>query len=614
MKSEEKESNDIPHIFPDVNIDVNDKKAIPLGSGTITSLLGKGGMANVYEIWNSHLEIYRAVKLIHPTCTEIEIERFDTEMKITAKLHHPYIVEIHGVGKWNSLSYIEMEKVDGITLKQLIDERGALPLSLCTAIGIMISQALQYAHEHEYVLYGKKYKGIIHRDIKPNNIMLCKNGTVKLMDFGIASPSDASFHTIDGTFVGTIQYLPPEQLKGKPLDERADIYSLATTIYESITGQRAFPEKNIAKLMAEKSKNQFRSLNDFDLKLPKELKKIITLCMHQNIENRIDSAKTLLQKLLKLHNKLTKKKPEEVVEDYLINNQYKKTEIQTRDRSVRNILSMAITVAVFSSFIYILFISISKMKEKKGIENKAKSTISIIDSSDKSETSLTLKDNSDQKTAIKYKQNNSINNGYDRKNLKSQKKPSIESKYTFIESIKDKYGSDNLMDIMEKALKAKNNNDVLKIFDKLTDSDKKSNKALVYKLRALKNLNNKNKLYKYLTNQNIKDAEFYLEKAKLAFDKNEIDRTEQYLGLAQKTPGLLLDNEAVKREIFYYKALCITKQFIADPSEHNYKNALGAWYRLKEFMKTDNQHYYFIKAVTEMQNIGQIFRNNEVKN
>jgi serine/threonine protein kinase len=129
----------------------------PLGSGIITGVLGVGGMANVYEIWNSKLELNRAVKLLHPNCTEETIQRFDTEIKITAKLHHPNIIEIHAVGCWNDLPYIEMERIDGKTIEALISERGAFPPEVCTAIGVMIGRALRYAHNQEYVIYGKTY-------------------------------------------------------------------------------------------------------------------------------------------------------------------------------------------------------------------------------------------------------------------------------------------------------------------------------------------------------------------------------------------------------------------------------------------------------------------------
>ena len=112
----------------------NGKERVALGSGVITKLLGRGGMAAVYEIWNPQLEIYRAVKLINPGSIEAVHQRFQTEIKISAKLNHPNIVEIHGVGEWNGLPYIEMEKIEGKGLDHIIADRGALPAAVCTAV------------------------------------------------------------------------------------------------------------------------------------------------------------------------------------------------------------------------------------------------------------------------------------------------------------------------------------------------------------------------------------------------------------------------------------------------------------------------------------------------
>ena len=146
-------------------------KNIQLGSGVVTSVISSGGMAIIYEIWNPELEVTRAVKLLHPDHSADSEERFYTEMKITAKLHHPNIVEIYSVGKWNNLPYIEMERIDGCTLEKFIADRGALPLEVSTAIAIMVGRALNYAHNQHYVIFGTEYQGIIHRDLKPKNIM-----------------------------------------------------------------------------------------------------------------------------------------------------------------------------------------------------------------------------------------------------------------------------------------------------------------------------------------------------------------------------------------------------------------------------------------------------------
>ncbi len=290
---------------------------VQLGSGTITSLISSGGMALVYEIWNSELEVKRAVKLLHPDHSRESEERFYTEMKISAKLHHPNIVDIYGVGRWNGLPFIEMERIDGVTLEELISRFGSLPPEVCTALGVMVGRALNYAHNQSYVIYGKKYKGISHRDLKPGNIMITREGVVKLMDFGIARPITASIHTCEGTVVGTMQYLAPEQLDGSPTDARSDIYSLGTVLYEAVTGIRAFPEVNITKLVPDKLANNFVPLEDFNLKTPQALCNLVHRCMRYEQDKRVQSMLEYLRAMGHLHKNLSPQLPEVAIGEFL---------------------------------------------------------------------------------------------------------------------------------------------------------------------------------------------------------------------------------------------------------------------------------------------------------
>ncbi|HEX7509984.1 MAG TPA: serine/threonine-protein kinase, partial [Chitinivibrionales bacterium] len=216
-----------------------------LGSGTIVGLLGTGGMARVYKIWNEKLEVFRAVKILIPTQQGDLRNRFETEAKITAKLHHPNIVEIYNVGDWQNLPYLEMELIDGKSLEAIIHATGKLPPQVCSAISIFVIRALAYAHGQEFLIYGKTYQGIIHRDLKPANIMISSQGALKLMDFGIARPTEASLHTVEGNIVGTMQYLSPEQLDGIDVDHRADLYAFGAILYEMLTGTKTFPQETI---------------------------------------------------------------------------------------------------------------------------------------------------------------------------------------------------------------------------------------------------------------------------------------------------------------------------------------------------------------------------------
>ncbi|MBN1127436.1 MAG: serine/threonine protein kinase, partial [Chitinispirillaceae bacterium] len=288
-------------------------QSLPLGSGSIAGLLGVGGMSNVYKIWNPQLEQYRAVKLMKPDLSAESRQRFQTEIKITAALSHPNIIEIHSVGEWNTLSYIEMEYIDGSTLADCISKKGALPMQVCTALGILMARALEYAHDKEYTLYGKTYRGLIHRDLKTSNIMIAADGRVKLMDFGIARPVETSLMTLDGAVMGTMQYLAPEQIDGKNVGVGADIYALGSILYEAFTGRKAFPQKNLSQLMSAKTANIFVPLRFFTIKIPRRLKKLVARCMVLDPSKRPSSASALLKELETIHFSLTPETPENTV-------------------------------------------------------------------------------------------------------------------------------------------------------------------------------------------------------------------------------------------------------------------------------------------------------------
>ncbi len=290
---------------------------VPLGSGTVVGLLGAGGMAKVYKIWNEKLEVFRAVKILLPTQQADLKSRFETEAKITAKLHHPNIVEIYSVGEWNGLPYIEMEYIEGVSLETLIAKHGKLPDAVCSAIAILIARALDYAHSQEFLIYGKTYHGVIHRDLKPANIMIPNIGDVRLMDFGIARPTEASLHTVEGNIVGTMQYLSPEQMDGVDIDARTDIYSFGAILYEMLTGTKTFPQDTITNLMKKKIMNEYRKFSDFDFVISHHLARIAQKCLQINKNDRYANAASLLADLEAAHKALINQPPVKVLKTYL---------------------------------------------------------------------------------------------------------------------------------------------------------------------------------------------------------------------------------------------------------------------------------------------------------
>ena len=270
-----------------------------LCGGRIVKLLGSGGMADVYLVWNPRIEMYRAVKVIKPGQPSNLLARFETEIRILSKLSHPHIVQFYNVGEWYALPYIEMEFVPGASIEDVLEKCGTFSAQEAAAIGMIVCRALDYAHKKVTTIYGATYKGVIHRDLKPANIMLSKSGRIKLTDFGIARPRNVSLHTLDtGAVVGTLPYLAPEQLSsGKELNSQVDIYALGATLYELLSGKRAFPQTEIPALLSAKSSGATAPLPGT---VPKQLAAIIHKAMAIETAGRYESAALMEKDLEKV--------------------------------------------------------------------------------------------------------------------------------------------------------------------------------------------------------------------------------------------------------------------------------------------------------------------------
>ncbi|HUI91785.1 MAG TPA: serine/threonine-protein kinase [Chitinivibrionales bacterium] len=584
------------------------KQQIPLGSGVITKLLGQGGMAAVYEIWNAQLEMYRAVKIINPGATETVQQRFQTEIKISAKLSHPNIVEIHGVGEWNGLPYIEMEKIDGIGLDKLIAERGALPPSVCTAIGIMICRALNYAHNQDCSIYGKNYHGVIHRDLKPANIMICNNGIVKLMDFGIARPADVSFHTMDGLVAGTLQYLAPEQLEKKKLDETTDLYALGVTMYEVVTGIVAFPQTSFPRLIADKTKNKFKPLEEYHIRLPGRLRRIIYKCMEQDPANRVPSAAALLDELHKIHANITGRTPEEVMAAQIAIGGGKKVVAAERRRFPWKPLAAALVVALLGAAGYrYLWPQYKLFMDRRAAARVPSVTVPVPKPvvPSPAETLAAAKPSVSEPAAMPAHRKEFPSVKTSARPAEEKPAPRPAKAASQVELLQEKYGTDDLLVIMENELKAKNYQTILGLYDMLSQEQAHTAQALIFKLRALEKTQNTGRLAQFLESNNIGDGEFLLAKAKFAFKNQRYDDCKKLLSQCMNLPHAFIDYDLLKQEVYYYTALCATAEFDASPTEQTYKEALDSWWQLRTALRGNPDHEYNKKAVSELQRMAK---------
>jgi serine/threonine protein kinase len=586
------------------------KQAIPLGSGIITGLLGEGGMARVYKIWNNKLELYRAVKVIYPTESPELMERFETEIKISSKLHHPNIVETYVVGDWNGLPYIEMELVDGISLETLIQSYKNIPPVVSIAIGIQVASALAYAHTEEFLIYGRTYKGIIHRDLKPGNIMIGKNGTVKLMDFGIARPSEVHLHTVSGYIVGTLPYLSPEQLAEAEIDHRSDIYSLGTILYEAITGEKTFPQQTITNLMRMKVLHSYRKINSFPVKVTPEFIKVIEKCLRYDKKKRFETSKELVETLKCIIDDISAETAASVLKQYIDDPEhfdFQPIDVVTHKNPFR-ILFIPFALIFFS----LVWFIISLIPPKKLSPDKwtgstqvvtnnnsdssslfnAETSFQTINSTDNASQLNLTKDNYHHSTSKSPKSNVRILPSTKRSTGKSRiKERSVAS--TSIEDLLKKYGKTDIVEGADAASKSGEWNNVITLIQNMPSGNFQSTKGLILLALAYVELGRVSDAAELLESFSSDDAFYVLLEGRVAFqrghDKLALNKFEE----AMTRPATVRNTQQVRNEALYFSAITYDNRFNATRSPESRQQAMIAWNALKKAYLSHPEHSRF---------------------
>jgi Tol biopolymer transport system component/predicted Ser/Thr protein kinase len=278
------------------------KAGTRLGPYEILSSIGAGGMGEVYKARDTRLDRIVAIKVLpaHLADRADLRERFDREAKTIASLNHPHICTLYDTGHQDGIDYLVMEYLEGETLAQRL-QKGALPIQQVLQYAIEISDALDKAHR----------KGVTHRDLKPGNIMLTKSGT-KLLDFGLAklkqeaAPANVPLSelptandplTAQGSIVGTLQYMAPEQLEGKEVDARTDIFAFGESVYEMATGKRAFEGQSQASLIAAILEREPPAMSSLQPMTPPALDRVVKKCLAKEPDDRWHGAKDLCDEL-----------------------------------------------------------------------------------------------------------------------------------------------------------------------------------------------------------------------------------------------------------------------------------------------------------------------------
>ena len=257
-----------------------------LGRYEILEKIGEGGMAIVYKAKDRLLNRYVAIKILRPEFTKDDqfIENFRKESQAAAGLSHPNIVNVYDVGKEGNINFIVMELIDGKPLSQLIEEKGKLNYKEAINITRQVASALSLAHKNQ----------IIHRDVKPHNILITSSGTAKLADFGIArAVSRASIEEGNDKIMGSVHYFSPEQARGAYVDERSDIYSLGIVLYEMLTGKVPFDGDNPISIALMHINDPIPPVKG----IPPQLEKVIEKATDKYQSNRYKSADEMIEEL-----------------------------------------------------------------------------------------------------------------------------------------------------------------------------------------------------------------------------------------------------------------------------------------------------------------------------
>ncbi|MEG1987261.1 MAG: Stk1 family PASTA domain-containing Ser/Thr kinase [Bacilli bacterium] len=315
--------------------------------------IGEGGMANVYLAHDVILDRDVAIKVLRGDLANDEkfVRRFQREALSASSLSHPNIVEMYDVGEDNGTYYIVMEYVDGKTLKQLVKKRGALTLSESIDIMLQLTEGIEQAHE----------AGIVHRDIKPQNILIKDDGCIKITDFGVAMALNSTQLTQTNSVMGSVHYLPPEQASGKGCTLRSDIYSMGIVFYELLTGGLPFKGDNAVEIALKHMRDTIPSVRTKNPSIPQSVENVILKSTAKNPKNRYHDTKEMREDLLTVLNddRLDEAKyiypyPEHEIEDKVVVKKEKKPIISEETEDLVKQIKEDDTVRRTNTWIWIL--------------------------------------------------------------------------------------------------------------------------------------------------------------------------------------------------------------------------------------------------------------------
>lgn len=340
-----------------------------VGEYRIEGYLGAGGMGEVYCAQHSRLGRRAAVKILtHASNSDGSLQRFFNEAKIQSSLRHPNVATLYDFTEVNGQPCIIMEYVDGETLADRVRPSGPLPLGEAVYIFQAVVEAIAYVHNH----------GVVHRDIKSNNIKISSSGEVKLLDFGIAKSESSDRLTATGSVIGTLEYLSPEQIMGGVADARSDIWALGVLLYEMVTGRVPFQAITIGELCKKIEKVDYAPPNVLNPAVPREVTAIITRCLRKNPMDRYRTAGDLLEDTQRLRALVSSPSLHTVTDSGWRPGQTIKVALTSIDRRLVAAIATTVLVLIVAAGVYLVMSdsssSISKRQDNPDLVEQSSAT------------------------------------------------------------------------------------------------------------------------------------------------------------------------------------------------------------------------------------------------
>lgn len=587
MNSTELETSGLQEKRTEVRVPVlpDGSTPTPLGSGMIQKILGEGGAAILYEVRNQQLGLQRAVKLLKPNYTRDSYDRFLREFRISIQLAHPNLAVVHTIGQWNKLPFIEMEKITGFSLAEISTQFGPLPTGLAAAIGIIICKSLEYIHACTFEIDKKAYKGLLHLDLKPSNILLSDAGVLKIMDFGLATPlNDAALGIFPKAGIGSTQYIAPELLfgKGSP-DSRSDIYSLGCILYELLSGVKTFPGPEPESVRDLRSSNTYVALKKLTKGVPVEFQHLIESCLQFEKENRPPSVDVVRRELETIQQSVTRLTPENTIQLYVT--QRKQNEPFSLPPPLRRQRKVLFSVfAIIGALALIAGGTLYALNSLHLIEK-----LSVLTPSVKTGKPRAINPAKSQ-PAVQLV-------------AEQQQKPASASLQEENEFYAPAYSiaQSALMDSVRAAWNSRKFDEMLPLINRLPQELAQSKEVMLYKLRALGR--GGEELGAALDQKELLDGEYFFHKARYQFGNKNYKNALVNLDKAESLPCEFLDKRILGREVQLYKSRALTSIFRITPTSENLKAALDSWTQLLSLVQDRPNGMHSKEAEREMKNL-----------